>query len=345
MPSIEVADTVRGILDVRLHTRRALDRVEVVVCVIGRPIKRGACAQAPCSCTFLVKIPRKTAGTAGAETPVAHLNLGSFRDRNAGVLGFDLPVSPIGDHPGENLCQSARVQLQLCVAELTGRHIVEDPNRTQSEGKVDHTLGRALSHECIVSVLAHWNVASAKVIVTLVTTLIIPDELLLAGAAPDCPVREEHRHASAMLHQLHRLCKHRLRICGAAAMQRNDAVIVQRSLDRVDAGQHALEGDIQLVQLPHAVRVSLGTDDIRMLPIPSICGILEGEVRHNAGLSNDVSPCVGPMVHSRGDRVEGVLCQQSLALRPGDIVNKRLQDASFARGQCSPILVHVYVGN
>mmetsp|Transcript_127520 Transcript_127520/g.318411 ORF Transcript_127520/g.318411 Transcript_127520/m.318411 type:complete len:310 (-) Transcript_127520:1318-2247(-) len=309
MPSIEVADTVRGILDVRLHTRRALDRVEVVVCVIGRPIKRGACAQAPCSCTFLVKIPRKTAGTAGAETPVAHLNLGSFRDRNAGVLGFDLPVSPIGDHPGENLCQSARVQLQLCVAELTGRHIVEDPNRTQSEGKVDHTLGRALSHECIVSVLAHWNVASAKVIVTLVTTLIIPDELLLAGAAPDCPVREEHRHASAMLHQLHRFGEHVLGIRGSTAVQRHDSIVIQRSFQSLQTRRRTLDSDTQLVQLPHAVRVPLDADDVGVLPIPWICGVLESEIRHDARLVNDVCPRVGPAVHGCGDLVEGVICQ------------------------------------
>mmetsp|Transcript_50326 Transcript_50326/g.161761 ORF Transcript_50326/g.161761 Transcript_50326/m.161761 type:complete len:276 (+) Transcript_50326:876-1703(+) len=245
---------------------------------------------------------------------------------------------PRRDEAAEDLGQEASVHGE----QRTG-HMVEDADGTHAERQVHHFL-TLRSHDVVLG-FVHRDVAGPEVVVALEAAGGVAHKLYHASAAADGAVRQQHRHAGLMLHVLHRLCEHGLRVRGATAVKGHDAVVVQRRLEANEARGDAYQGDADLLELPLVVVAALSADDVQALASPSSGGGLEGEGRHGAGF-RDVGIDAGPLVHGTRDGVERELLEHRLTLgRFYDVVHENLKEAGFVGRHGRPVVVQVQVGN
>mmetsp|Transcript_143081 Transcript_143081/g.457182 ORF Transcript_143081/g.457182 Transcript_143081/m.457182 type:complete len:248 (+) Transcript_143081:1117-1860(+) len=214
------------------------------------------------------------------------------------VLGLDGRIVPSRDDSAEDLRKGACIQLKGRTTEVPGRHVVEDADGTEGEGQVQHRLGGGGCHELVIVSLAHWDVTCAEIVVALAGAGSIADELLLAGATADGAVRENHRHACALLHELHGLGEPILGVRGAAAVQlRGDATIASQArhcgLECQDLRSH----DVALVVVE---RDALRADHISGHATDRIRVVLLDEALHARGVDDGGRRCQGLRLHRGG---------------------------------------------
>mmetsp|Transcript_29284 Transcript_29284/g.52406 ORF Transcript_29284/g.52406 Transcript_29284/m.52406 type:complete len:482 (-) Transcript_29284:319-1764(-) len=220
--------------------------------------------------------------------------------------------------------------------------VEEDADGAQAERDVNHLLP---CRQQVEVGLAHRNVSTSEVVVGLVTVACLTDELLLPSSASDGSVGEEQGCPSTPLHEFHGLRKPRPGIGRAAAMQGDDAVVIQRALERHQFRLQGLHRRLQLTDRPHRIAVTLGADDIVTRAGPGCSAVFEGEGGHRSRLGHGGPDIRAPLVHGRGDGIEIVRRQHSLSLYPCDEVHKGLQDTCHVSTHGADVLVQVHVGD
>mmetsp|Transcript_67515 Transcript_67515/g.194045 ORF Transcript_67515/g.194045 Transcript_67515/m.194045 type:complete len:498 (+) Transcript_67515:368-1861(+) len=295
LAGVQVADGVHVVLDECLHAWRALNSRETRG---SRPSDQAAGALVPRGLALLVEVACEATSAAGAEGAVAHHDELIGRHLDVRVLGLDGRIVPGRDASAEDLREGACIQLQSRTTEVCGRNVVEDADGAEGEGQVHHRLGGGGRHEAVIVSLAHRDVTRAEVVVALSGAGGIADEFLLAGATADGAVRENHRHACALLHELHGLGEPILGVRGAAAVQlRGDATIASQArhcgLECQDLRSH----DVALVVVE---RDALRADHISGHATNRIRFVLLDEARHARGVDDRGRRCQGLRLHRGG---------------------------------------------
>mmetsp|Transcript_143082 Transcript_143082/g.457190 ORF Transcript_143082/g.457190 Transcript_143082/m.457190 type:complete len:248 (+) Transcript_143082:1117-1860(+) len=214
------------------------------------------------------------------------------------VLGLDGRIVPSRDVSAEDLREGACIQLHGRTTEVCRRNVVEDADGAEGEGQVHHRLGGGGSHEAVIVSLAHRDVTRAEVVVALSGAGGIADKLLLAGATADCAVRENHRHAGAVLHEPHSFGEPILRVRGATAVHlRGDATIASQARHSGLEGQDLRSHDVVLVIVESD---PLRADHISGHATNRIRFVLLDEARHARGVNDRGRRCQGLRLHRGG---------------------------------------------
>mmetsp|Transcript_99774 Transcript_99774/g.137238 ORF Transcript_99774/g.137238 Transcript_99774/m.137238 type:complete len:739 (+) Transcript_99774:105-2321(+) len=338
---VEVPDRVRVVIDERLHAWGALQGVELLR---DWPTDRRRGAQCPVAAARGGQVAGEAARAAGAKGAVSDVDLRASRNAQPAVLRQHVSMVPGGDRAAEDLGQEASVHLQVSTAHCRRRNAVEDADGTQRKWQVHHRLRGRQRLQCREAASRHGKVAGAEVVVAHEAATSVPHKLFLTGAAANCTIGEVERHPGPRLHQLHGLGKPVLRIRGAAAMQRHDAVVIKRALKRCNLRRQGRHCKVELTQLPQRVRGPLDGDDVLAHACP---GRRSGQERvvSPCGRLVDVVPRAAPAVHGGRELVEGVARQKVLTLSARNHVKEGLDEANLLAVHTAHVLVQVHVGH
>mmetsp|Transcript_67054 Transcript_67054/g.173691 ORF Transcript_67054/g.173691 Transcript_67054/m.173691 type:complete len:219 (-) Transcript_67054:909-1565(-) len=198
---------------------------------------------------------------------------------------------PCRDVAAEDLGQEAGVH-----SEQRSGHMVEDADGTHAERQMHHLL--TLRSHGVVLGFVHRDVAGPEVVVALEATGGVAHKLHHASAAADAAVRQQHRHAGLMLHVLHRLREHGLRVRGAAAVQlRGDATIGSQARHGGLEAQDLRSHDVARVVVE---RDALRADHISGHATDRIRRALLDEALHARGVDDGGRRCQGLRLHQGG---------------------------------------------
>mmetsp|Transcript_135661 Transcript_135661/g.234755 ORF Transcript_135661/g.234755 Transcript_135661/m.234755 type:complete len:302 (-) Transcript_135661:709-1614(-) len=197
----------------------------------------------------------------------------------------------------------------------------------------------------IVCGLFHWDVACTKIVERpCEVSICFLRELSLSVAAANCTISQANIFLCSGLESLHDLPKIFGRVCCATAINLHERI----SLQCLHPCRHIVHCTRHLANLPHCVRIPLDTNHVVTLPYPLRLAHFKAEISHctrNCGC-NDCCPRLSPLVHGRGNRVEGEFTQHGLTpCRGSDEIDESFQESSLVQVHACPVVAQVDVGD